>query len=181
MDQLEEMFQDANKYGYVATQMTHFPQLPSYNPGNIMSYVPLYDGQTSTKDLITDCHVFENFFSEVHKPKFSDRLNSVQLVQRDCLNDPSIYIINRKSLLANKSQVFHNDDASSLLCLPLMTNSLKWSESFLGDTMLIDASCKYEEPIHRCTMDFDWPKISLFKIGQNDYLFSPPQYGHGFD
>ena len=43
-DQLEEMFQDANKYGYVATQMTHLPQLPSYDPGNIMSYVPLYNG-----------------------------------------------------------------------------------------------------------------------------------------
>ena len=43
-DQLEEMFQDPNKYGYVATQMTHLPQIPSYDPGNIMSYVPLYDG-----------------------------------------------------------------------------------------------------------------------------------------
>ena len=65
------MFQDANKYGYVATQMTHLPQLPSYNPGNIMSYVPLDDGRTSTKDLITECHVFENFFNEVHKTQNS--------------------------------------------------------------------------------------------------------------
>ena len=118
--------------------------------------------------------MFENFFNEVHKPKFSDRLNSVQLAQRDCLNDPSIYIINRRSLLANKLQVFYNDDASSLLCSSLMTKSLKCSESFLGDTMLIDAACKYEEPIHRCTMDFDCPKILLFRIGQNDYSFSPP-------
>ena len=97
----------------------------------------------------------------------------MQLAHCNCLNDPSIYIINRKSLLADKSQVFYNDDASSLLCLPLMTNSLKWSESFLGDTMLMDAACKYEEPICQCTMDFDWPKISLFKIGQNDYHFLP--------
>ena len=154
--------------------MTHLPQLPSYDPGNIMSYVPLYNGRTSTKDLITEHCVFENFLNEVHKPKFLDRLNSVQLAQRDCLSNPSIYIINRKSLLANKSQVFYNDDAPSLLCSPLMTNSLKWSESFLGDTMLIDAACKYEEPIRQCTMDFDWPKISLFKLGQNDYSFSPP-------
>ena len=53
------------------------------------------------------------------------------LAQRDCLNDPSVYVINRKSLMVNKPQVFYNDDSSNLLCAPLCTNSLKWSEAFL--------------------------------------------------
>ena len=30
-------------------------------------------------------------------------------------------------------------------------------------------------------MDFDWPKISLFKVGGNDYSFSPPRNPHTFD
>ena len=84
----------------------------------------------STKDLITERHLYESFFHQVNKLPFSARSDSVTLAQRDCLNDPSVYVINRKSLIANKSQVFYNDDASKLFCAPLMTNSLKWSESF---------------------------------------------------
>ena len=30
-------------------------------------------------------------------------------------------------------------------------------------------------------MDFDWPKISLFKVGKNDYSFSPPRNPHRFN
>ena len=95
------------------------------------------------------------------------------LAQRDCLNDPSIYVVNRKSLLGNKSQVFYNDDSLNLLCAPLCTNSLKWSESFLGDSMMYDFRCKYEEPQRSITIDFDWPKISIFDIGNGKYSFSP--------
>ena len=84
------------------------------------------------------------------------------------MNDPSIYLVNRKSLIANKAQVFYNDDTSKLFCAPLMANSLKCSESFLGDTMMLDSRFKYEEPLRQCMMDFGWPKISLFKVGEND-------------
>ena len=30
-------------------------------------------------------------------------------------------------------------------------------------------------------MNFDWPKISLFKVGENDYSFSLPRNPHTFD
>ena len=174
-------FQDANEYGYVATQLSHLPRLNGYDPGNLLSYIPLYGNRTSTKDLITEHRLYESFFHQVYQRPFSARSDSIALAQRDCLNDPSVYVINRKSLIANKSQVFYNDDTSKLFCAPLMTNSLKWSESFLGDVMMLDAHCKYEEPLRRCTMDFDWPKISLFKVGKNDYSFSPPRNPHHFD
>ena len=77
------------------------------------------------------------------------------LAQRDCLNDPSLYVINRKSLMVNKPPVFYNDDSSNLLCAPLYINSLKWSEDFLGDAMMYDSHCKYEEPLRSITLDFD--------------------------
>ena len=46
------------------------------------------------------------------------------LAQRDPLNDPSVYVINRKSLSVNKMQVNYNDDFSTLLSGPLATNNL---------------------------------------------------------
>ena len=131
-------FQDADHHGYVATQLSHLPNRIGYDPSNLLSYIPLYENKTSTKAIITQCHVYESFFYQTaHKP-FRERSDLVALAQRDCLNDPSIYVINRKSLLVTKSQVFYNDDSSNLLCVPLCTNSLKWSESFLGDSMMYD-------------------------------------------
>ena len=118
-----------------------------YDPGNLLSYIPLYGNRTNTKDLITKCHLYESFFHEVNQRPFSARSDYVALAQRDCLNDPSVYVINRKSLIANKSQVFYNDDASKPFCAQLMTNTLKWSKSFLGDVMMLDAHCKYEKPL----------------------------------
>ena len=90
-------------------------------------------------------------------------------------------MVNRKGLITDKAQVFYNDDTSKVFCAPFIANSLKWSESFLGDTMMLDSCCKYEEPLRQCMMDFDWPKISLFKVGGNDYSFSPPRNPHTFD
>ena len=102
------------------------------------------------------------------------RSDSVAVAQRDFLNDSSVYMVNRKSLCANKPQIFYNDDSSNLMCAPLTTNSLKWSEGFLGDTMMYDFHCKYEEPLRNVVLDFDWLKISIFDLGKVHYSFSPP-------
>ena len=96
------------------------------------------------------------------------------MAQRDCLNDPSVYVVNRKSLMVNKTQVNYNDDSSYMLCTLLSVNTLKWSESFMGDAMMYDLRCKYEEPLRRTEFDFDCPNVSLFRVASNDYSFSPP-------
>ena len=46
-------FQDANEYGYGASQLSHLPILNGYDHGKLLSYIPLYGNRTSTKDLIT--------------------------------------------------------------------------------------------------------------------------------
>ena len=71
----------------------------------------------------------------------------VAVVQRDVLHDPSVYVINRKSVLVNKPCVYYNDDSCDTHCGPLSMNTLKWSEGFLGDNLSIEGNCKYEEPI----------------------------------
>ena len=68
----------------------------------------------------------------------------------------------------------YNDDSSNVLCPPLSVNTLKWSESFMGISMMYDLHCKYEEPLRRIAFDFDCPKVSLFRVASNDYSFSPP-------
>ena len=55
-------FQDANEYGYVATQLSHLPRLNGYDPGNLLSYIPLYGNRMSTNDLITKRRLYEYFF-----------------------------------------------------------------------------------------------------------------------
>ena len=89
----------------------------------------LYANKTSTKDLITESRVYESFFYETAHRSFRCRSDSVALAQRDCLNDPSVYVVNRKSLMVNKTQVNYNNDSSNVLCAPLSVNTLKWSES----------------------------------------------------
>ena len=46
-------FQDANHYGYVSTQLSHLPTKMGYDPGNLLTYLPLYGSKMNTKDLIT--------------------------------------------------------------------------------------------------------------------------------
>ena len=128
----------------------------------------------STKDLITERQVYESFFYETAHRSFRCRSDSVALAQRDCLNNPSVYVVNRKSLMGNKTQMNYNDDSSNVLCALLSVNTLKWSESFMGDAMMYDLQCKYEEPLRRIAFDFDCPKVSLFRVASNDYSFSPP-------
>ena len=52
----------------------------------------------------------------------------------------------------------YKDDSSNVLYAPLSVNTLKWSESFMGDAMMYDLWCKYEEPLRRIAFDFDYPK-----------------------
>ena len=98
----------------------------------------------------------------------------VALAQRECLNDPSVYVVNRKNLMVDKTQVNYNDDSSNVLCTLLSVNTLKWNESLMGNAMMYDLWCKYEEPLRRIAFDFNCPKVSLFKIASNDYSFSLP-------
>ena len=109
----------------MATQLTHLPKLVGYDPRNLFSYIPLYDNdRISTKKLINASRVYESFFYETQNRTFKIRSHSVALAQRDPLNDPSVYVINRKSLSVNKMQVNYNDDCSTLLSAPLATNNL---------------------------------------------------------
>ena len=39
---------------------------------------------------------------------------------------------------------------------------------------MYDSRCKYKEPLRTITLDFDWPIISIFDLGNGDYSFSPP-------
>ena len=39
---------------------------------------------------------------------------------------------------------------------------------------MYDSCCKYEEPLRRIVLHFNYPKISIFKVGSNNYSFSPP-------
>ena len=86
-------------------------------------------------------------------------------------------MINRKSLVINKPQIFYNDDSLDYYCLSLATNSLKWSESFLGDCMNFDNKCKYEEPLWSVALDTDWPKVCLFERNGSFYSMPPSPIG----
>ena len=101
-----------------------------YHCGNLISYLPIYDLQLSDKQIylgkkfeLTPCVVHANFFQQTRNIPFRHGSDSVVVVQGDFLNDPSVYIVNRKSLLINKPHVFYNDDLSSIHCLPLVRNS----------------------------------------------------------
>ena len=76
----------------------HLPILNGYDYGKLLSYIPLYGIRMSTKDLITECRFYKSSFHEVSQCPFSAGSDSVALAQRDCLNDPSVYLINRSIL-----------------------------------------------------------------------------------
>ena len=42
-DHESDLFEDADEYGYMATQLTHLLRFASYDAGNMLSYSP-YDG-----------------------------------------------------------------------------------------------------------------------------------------
>ena len=39
-DRESDLFEDADEYGYVATQLTHLPRFATYDAGNMLSYSP---------------------------------------------------------------------------------------------------------------------------------------------
>ena len=169
-DRDSDIFEDADDYGYVATQLTHLPKFISYDVGNLLAYRPIYDSTTNESDLylikrteLTSSRVMLNFLYQSRTLPFQLRTDEVAVAQRDVLHGPSIYIINRKSLMVNKPHVFYNDDSSNVHCLPLVKNALKWSEGFMGDCMTIFAGCRYEEPIRSIALDMDFPKVAIFE------------------
>ena len=90
-----------------------------------MSYLPVHDVSASTSSIhthkklnLTLRSVHANFLRECRNYFFQDRSDAVAIAQRDCLHNPSIYVLNRKSIICNKSQVFYNDDSSYVHCLP---------------------------------------------------------------
>ena len=91
------------------------------------------------------------------------------IAQWDVLHDPSIYVINRKTLIVNKPLAFYNDDSSDISCTLLLRNSLKWSEGFIGDCMKIKHACKFEEPIQQIVLCMGHPKVFILK--QNGFYY----------
>ena len=51
-----DLFEDADEYGYVATQLTHLPRFASYDAGNMISFSP-YDGSFNLIPLAKRCRV----------------------------------------------------------------------------------------------------------------------------
>ena len=89
------------------------------------------------REELTASKTLLDFLCQTHMLPFRLRSNAVAIAQRDVLHDPSIYVINRKTLIVNRPHVFYNDDSSDVSCTPLLRNSLKWSEGFMGDCMKI--------------------------------------------
>ena len=69
-DQYLDISQDANFYGYVATQLTHLPRLLGYDPCKLLSYIPLYGSKSLTKELITSHRIYKSFFHETQNRTF---------------------------------------------------------------------------------------------------------------
>ena len=114
------------------TQLTHLPKFISYDVGNLLVYRPIYYSMTNESNLylikrseLTSSKVMLNFLCQSCTLPFQLRTDEVAVVQHDFLHDPSIYIINRKSLMVNKPHVFYNNDLSDVHCLPLVKNTLK--------------------------------------------------------
>ena len=177
----KDLFEDPDDFGYVATHLTHLPKCIGYDWGNVLSYLLIYDLNISNevnyhrKQMgLASRSVHANLLRQVKTLLFKFRTDDVAVAQRDCLNDPSVYVVNRKSLLVNKPHIFYNDDLSNVHCLPLQRNSLKWSEGFLGDCMTYLSLCQNEEPVRSVTSDADWAKISIFE--DNKKYHSRPPY-----
>ena len=168
-------------WGYVASQFSYLSRNIGYEPGNILSHrLPIYSVDNRPKDLINARSVHESFFHEVKKP-YVERSVSMKITQRDPIKDPNVYTIKRKSLLANKSQDYYNDNQSNVICGPTSLNCLKRSESFLGDMMTYNCysyHTMYEEPIRTVVLDMDAPQITLFDLARSVFIHSPPSTIH---
>ena len=166
----EDPFQDADEYGYVAMQLTHLPRLVAFDAGNMLTF-----GEDPT--LLSEEAVNHMFLKDLNRA-LRHRTDTSAIVQREPLNEPSVYVVNRRSLLTNKPQVFYNDDSSFVYSAALATNALKWSESMLGDCSEVYSSGELFEPIRTLGLDdVDNVKLCVFgKGGGKDVMFSycPP-------
>ena len=166
----EDPFQDADEYGYVATQLTHLPRLVAFDAGNMLTF-----GEDPTR--LSEEAVNRTFLKDLNR-EFRHRTDTSAIVQREPLNEPSVYVVNRRSLLTNKPQVFYNDDSSFVYSAALATNALKWSESVLGDCSKVFSSGELFKPIRTLALDgVDKVKLCVFgKGGGKDVMFSycPP-------
>ena len=166
----EDPFQDPDEYGYVATQLTHLPRLVAFDAGNMLTF-----GEDPTR--LSEEAVNHTFLKDLNR-QFRHRTDTSAIMQREPLNEPSVYVVNRRSLLTNKPQVFYNDDSSFVYSAALATNALKWSESMLGDCSEVFSSGESFEPIRTLALDdVDKVKLCVFgKGGGKDIMFSycPP-------
>ena len=165
----EDPFQDADEYGYVATQLTHLPRLVAFDAGNMLTF-----GEDPTR--LSEEAVNRTFLKDLNR-EFRHRTDTSAIVQREPLNEPSVYVVNRRSLLTNKPQVFYNDDSSFVYSAALATNALKWSESVLGDCSEVFSSSELFEPIRTLALDVNKVKLCVFGKGRGkDVMFSycPP-------
>ena len=101
---------------------------------------------------------------------------TVKVIQHNPLNDPSLYTVITNSFLSNKMQVNYNDDQSPILCAPLSVNCLKWSESFLGDTMLYGVSNEYTEPLRDIALSIDAPQVMIIDLNNATQYSCSPTY-----
>ena len=154
-----DVFQDPNEYGYVASQLTHLPRMLGYDFGNILSYDDTNEDRLNNSMEAT---YLRSLFREVFIP-FNQRSNAVALQQCKILRDDSMYVINRRSLIVNKCQVFYNDDSSSIYSAALATNALKWSESVLGDCSQVFSMGQLSEPTRTIALKVDKPKLCIFR------------------
>ena len=81
----------------------------SYDAGNMFSYSP-YNGSFNAhlrKGVeFTTLKTLLDFLHQTRMLPFQLRSDAVTIAQWDVLHDPSIYVINRKTLIVNKPHVF---------------------------------------------------------------------------
>ena len=122
-----------------------------------------------------------SFLEQSRALPFKYRTDEIVYAQCDMLHNPSMYVVNRKSLIVNKPHVFYNDDSQEVHCLPLARNALKWSEGFLGDCMMYALQCHYEEPMRKIALNMDSAKVGLFERDGSYYTTTPTPIYQAFD
>ena len=160
----DDVFQDTDEVGYVSTQLTHLQRLVGYDTGNMLTFVDNSEGVYN----LTDESVNQTFWQDVMNFPFKQQTDMTAVIQREPLNDPSVYVVNRRSLLVNKNQVFYNDDSSSVYTPALAMNALKWTESMLGDCSEVFSSGEGLEPISTLALNVDKVKMAIFGKINND-------------
>ena len=72
-----DCFQDANDFGYAATQLSHLPRLTGYDFGNVLTYRSISDNEEGARlyDLrrssLSNARVMEKLFYETSELPFN--------------------------------------------------------------------------------------------------------------